>query len=465
MPPPTIARQAWRLRFHDPALEARFTAHHTERSLRQWQIVTAGGAAVVLFIGLFTGPMQSQVVEDVESFGRFYLVLPWFLIQLALTTWRAARDRLQLTGAICGGAALTLYFTTECFALSNGSRLHSSLAVSLFAMGTQFLVAVAVAMPLRTPALAASLLTASFLFYFGMTAAFPEAQARPGVHRAVIGLAATNIGIACVLIGVAWARERLQRLNFAQQEELERTNAELARLNAEKNEFMAIAAHDLRAPLALVGGLATQLRSTTPADPAPAAALIETQAHRMLELVNNYLGAHAVENATLPVRLERLDLGVAAREALQRHQTTARAKQQSLELIGDDAGTKVTADPALLAQITDNFVTNALKFSPSGATIRLEVQTAGDHPFARLAVIDAGPGIPEDERAMLFRKFSRTSARPTGGEASHGLGLAVAKRLAEAMSCQVGCDSPAHDLPPGTPGAGAIFWIELPRAV
>jgi signal transduction histidine kinase len=100
-------------------------------------------------------------------------------------------------------------------------------------------------------------------------------------------------------------------------------------------------------------------------------------------------------------------------------------------------------------------VTNALKFSPPGAPVRLEVQTAADHPRARLAVVDRGPGIALDEQPNLFRKFGRASTRPTGGEASHGLGLAVAKRLAEAMGATVGCDSET--------GRGATFWIELPR--
>jgi len=75
---------------------------------------------------------------------------------------------------------------------------------------------------------------------------------------------------------------------------------------------------------------------------------------------------------------------------------------------------------------------------------------------ARLVVVDAGPGIATAEQGKLFRKFGRLGHKPTGGEASTGLGLAVAKRLAEAMGGAVGCESEA--------GRGATFWIELPRA-
>ncbi|HQY05683.1 MAG TPA: ATP-binding protein, partial [Lacunisphaera sp.] len=81
---------------------------------------------------------------------------------------------------------------------------------------------------------------------------------------------------------------------------------------------------------------------------------------------------------------------------------------------------------------------------------------AADGCRARLEVSDEGPGIALAEQEALFRKFSRASTRPTAGESSHGLGLAVAKRLAETMGGSVGCES--------TPGAGATFWIELPLA-
>jgi signal transduction histidine kinase len=245
-------------------------------------------------------------------------------------------------------------------------------------------------------------------------------------------------------------------VSFAQREQLEAMNAELARMNAEKNEFMAIAAHDLRAPLATVSGVAGQMRArAADAKTGEGAALIETQAGRMLALVNDYLGAHAAESGTLPVRRERLHLGEVARAAARRHGPTAARKQQVIELGGEDVATWIEADAALLAQVADNFVSNAIKFSPAGTAVRIEVQTADGHPWARLAVIDRGPGIAADEQANLFRKFGRASTRPTAGETSHGLGLAVAKRLAEAMGGSVGCESEA--------GAGATFWVELAR--
>jgi signal transduction histidine kinase len=100
----------------------------------------------------------------------------------------------------------------------------------------------------------------------------------------------------------------------------------------------------------------------------------------------------------------------------------------------------------MLAQVADNFVTNALKFSAAGATVRVELLVAeaageggsGGGGVARLTVTDEGPGIAAEEQGRLFTKFGKGSARATAGEASTGLGLAVAKRLAEAMGGAVG---------------------------
>jgi signal transduction histidine kinase len=86
--------------------------------------------------------------------------------------------------------------------------------------------------------------------------------------------------------------------------------------------------------------------------------------------------------------------------------------------------------------------------------VRLDLAEAKAAGRVRVDVIDAGPGISETDRAKLFRKYQGSGARPTGGESSHGLGLVVAKRVAEAMGGQVGCDS--------DPGAGATFWVSLP---
>jgi len=115
----------------------------------------------------------------------------------------------------------------------------------------------------------------------------------------------------------------------------------------------------------------------------------------------------------------------------------------------------VRADETALAQVLENLLGNAVKFSPAGATVECAVGAAGD--AWGVEVRDEGPGVPEAERATLYQKFHRGSARPTAGESSSGLGLFIVKTAAEAMGGRVSCAARADGR------AGAVFRVELPR--
>jgi signal transduction histidine kinase len=278
------------------------------------------------------------------------------------------------------------------------------------------------------------------------------------VGSQTLAMTGALIGFAVLIVAVTWIREAGLRRDFAQREEVAALNRELGRLNAEKNEFMAAAAHDLRAPLAAVRGLASQLRGgrlKNTGRETQALSAIDELSGRMLEVVNNYLGEYALEAGKLPVRLERLELRSVIREAAERYGPTAHAKGQRI-VPANGPAVFAQGDGSLLGQVLDNFLSNALKFSPEEATVRLVLEEARDADWVRIAVIDRGPGISEADRGKLFRKYGGSGARVTGGESSLGIGLAVAKRVAEAIGGQVGCDS--------APGHGATFWVALPKS-
>lgn len=283
----------------------------------------------------------------------------------------------------------------------------------------------------------------------------------PPPQLALSGLSSTAGalgGLGMVVVALAWHREAGERRDFIRREEVAALNRELARLNAEKNEFMAAAAHDLRSPLSAVKGLAHELRTGTVTNEARrhrALTAVEDLAQRMLAVVDNYLGAHAIETGTLPVRVETVDLRALIHVAAERHAPAAHGKGQHL-LAAPGSSLLARADAALLDQILDNFLSNALKFSPADTTVRLELAVATAAGLVRVEVIDTGPGLSAEEQCRLFRNYARADARATAGEKSHGLGLAVSRRVAEAMGAQVGCDS--------APGAGATFWVTLPVA-
>jgi signal transduction histidine kinase len=103
--------------------------------------------------------------------------------------------------------------------------------------------------------------------------------------------------------------------------------------------------------------------------------------------------------------------------------------------------------------ILDNLVSNAIKYSPEGVPVQVDLEIR--ESAVRVKVTDQGPGILPEERPLLFRQFSRLSSRPTGGESSSGLGLYIVKTMADKLGGSVGVDS--------DPGQGSCFWVELPR--
>ena len=97
-------------------------------------------------------------------------------------------------------------------------------------------------------------------------------------------------------------------------------------------------------------------------------------------------------------------------------------------------------------------MSNAVKYSPAGSIVRVESSDSGG--VWRVAVLDEGPGVSEQDRSRLFQDFVRLSARPTGGESSTGLGLAIARRIVEAHGGAIGVSSNAL--------CGSVFWFEIP---
>jgi signal transduction histidine kinase len=150
----------------------------------------------------------------------------------------------------------------------------------------------------------------------------------------------------------------------------------------------------------------------------------------------------------------RVDLGLVSDAVVRQHAHAAERKQ--IAIATDFAASLPLAccDAGLAYQACTNFLSNALKFTPLGGSVR--VRTSAADGRVRVAVSDSGPGIPAAERAELFREHARLTPRPTGGEESNGLGLAIVKHLVESQLGTVGAEFP--------PTGGSVFWFELPAA-
>jgi signal transduction histidine kinase len=242
--------------------------------------------------------------------------------------------------------------------------------------------------------------------------------------------------------------------------ELARTSAELAQLNRRKDEILGRVAHDLRNPLGAVAGFASTLeRLLDDVLDEQARSMfrrITRQAERMQRMVDDLLDASAIERGALTLELGDADLRPLVAEVAERHAAAASAKGVPLVADVPDEPVVVRADADRIAQVLDNLVSNAVKFSPADAGATVTVRSRTEDAVAVIRVADEGPGVPIDERERIFVPFERAAARPTGAERSTGLGLAITRSIVSAHGGSVTVTE--------TPGGGACFEVRLPTS-
>jgi len=233
---------------------------------------------------------------------------------------------------------------------------------------------------------------------------------------------------------------------------------ELKQLAEDKDELLGVLTHDLKSHLGGMDMSAQILHDCTASLDNPKLRLmaenISNSSSQMLSFVNEFL-ANASADHGLNLKTEPISLKEAASRAVQEHLEAAKRKQLEFQTVLEGNGALVQADAAALEQVLDNLVSNAIKFSPPGKQIRVTVREPGAR-FVECQVQDEGPGFTDADKIKMFRRYSRLSARPTGGEPSTGLGLSIVKKLVLAMNGELACVSAA--------GSGATFAFRLPRA-
>jgi signal transduction histidine kinase len=237
--------------------------------------------------------------------------------------------------------------------------------------------------------------------------------------------------------------------------QLQEQNEILTTLDEEKNELLNIVSHDLKNPISAVLGLAEMLQSDAVLNTEQSSAItgqIVLAAHQMLALVKNLLDINRLESGGIQFSFEKCHIAALVESAVQQYTPLAAAKDIRIHYMPEDASNMVFADRQAVVQILDNLISNAVKYSPYGKQVFLRVLSTTQ--LVRVEVQDEGEGISEEDMTKLFGKFTRLSARPTGGEHSTGLGLSIVKKMVEAMRGRVWCESVS--------GQGATFIVELP---
>jgi signal transduction histidine kinase len=228
---------------------------------------------------------------------------------------------------------------------------------------------------------------------------------------------------------------------------------ELARLSRLRADFVSLVSHELRSPMAAVIGAARTLQDRwrmLSADQRESfLALIGDETARLAELVGDVLDTSRIEAGTFSYRFEEVDLGRVVDEAVE----TAVLAQQEVPVVASGHGAlpEIRGDRARLRQVLGNLIENAVKYSPEGGEVRVSAVAANG--AVRIAVRDAGPGIPPDQQVRIFEKFGRVDV-PGASKPGTGLGLFIARSIAEAHGGSLDVSSGAEP--------GSTFTLTLP---
>jgi signal transduction histidine kinase len=239
--------------------------------------------------------------------------------------------------------------------------------------------------------------------------------------------------------------------------ELEKRNAELRRLNQLKNEFLGMAAHDLRRPASIVLNYAEfigdEIAASTDNNQREYLETIRHAAESMSHIIDDFLDVSMIEAGKFSLDIQPHDAQVVLENSLCVGRLQAAKKGVRLEVETEDSLRPVWLDGPKIEQVITNLVANAIEHSPTGTSVRIAMNANGES--MNVSVADSGSGVVPGERERLFNPFQQGCARKTAGERSTGLGLAIARKIIECHGGTIGVDSPE--------GEGATFFFSLPK--
>ncbi len=239
--------------------------------------------------------------------------------------------------------------------------------------------------------------------------------------------------------------------------EIKAKNIALTRLNQEKNEFLGIVAHDLKNPLSAIRGYAEEIQEYI--DDMSKEEIVDfTQkicsiSRQTTDLIVNLLDVNVIESGKINLSLANENVVNIAQNLVKNYIGHAKSKNISLNFHSAATEYHAFTDQHILRQVLDNLISNAVKYSPHGKNIYIQLSKNSD--VIRCEIKDEGPGISQTEQQQLFGKFTRLTPKPTAGEHSTGLGLFIVKKLVEIIRGKVWCESEL--------GKGTLFVVELPQ--
>lgn len=213
------------------------------------------------------------------------------------------------------------------------------------------------------------------------------------------------------------------------EEEIQHKNTQLSELNELKNKFLGIASHDLRNPLYMIKTFSEALKDGTVGElndkQKEISGKIFNASNFMQGLLENLLDISKIESGKIDLTKETQDINPTAKQQVELSQLVADKKNIQLHFDPGDLPA-IPYDTSAITQVMGNFIGNAVKFSPPDSKVLVTTEKLDS--TVRFSVHDEGPGLSAEDQQLLFKEFQTLTARPTGGEKSTGLGLAICKK-------------------------------------
>lgn len=262
-----------------------------------------------------------------------------------------------------------------------------------------------------------------------------------------------SLMVVTILAGVWYSLRRSKELNnkLAQKnEQLQLALDSLEQSQLENTRIMKIVAHDLRNPIAAAVSIATLLLESEqlPHDDKEMLALMKTSSLHSLDMIADLLHMNITAEG---LKKEPVEIHTLLRYCVDLLKFKSNEKQQTITLHTGEMVININREK--IWRVISNVIVNAMKFSPEGSAIHVELHDQQDSVL--ISVTDHGIGIPEDFRDKVFSMFTDAKRRGTSGEQSFGLGLAISRQIVEAHEGKIWFES--------NPDAGTTFYVELPK--
>lgn len=445
----------------DPDLEARVRAGLVLTHLENNRVALPAASFVCTLVLIYFR----------DAVPSFTALLLWWIAILALNFWRLIHTvrksrsddpegfalrihnmlvvEAALAGMLWGLLGTAMYPTS-------GDPLQVFVVVVLMAASASGLASLAPLLPAYIAFLGCMLVPATIAY--ALRDSFVE-------HLSAVTLFVLIIALLLNGLRVSKNHQNILRLNAKLEATVKREIAARAAADAAneaKSRFLAAMSHEIRTPMNGVLGMG-QLLARTPLNERQQRLLqtLNASGKHLLSLIDEILGFAKAGSGQLRISHAAVEIQPLCDQIVA--EFTPLADQRRLGLgahVGDEVPARIEADPTRLRQILINLVNNGLKFTHAGrVTLAVACPPAGEGepPMIEFSVIDTGPGIAADAQMRVFEAFSQLDDSMTRAIGGVGLGLAISRELARAMSGDLDCDS--------TPGIGSTFRLRLPLRI